>query len=123
MPDHQMSSYDLYAPHGPTRPTWSLPSRTDILTLAVNSSGPAFDYLGEANKQRTSRHARFSRSSYFGILDLSGHQKGPLLHYQAHWRPELPMAHILPPLELAGARGTGHAGACVYFLATRRNFS
>jgi beta-galactosidase len=37
-----------------------------------------------------------SRSSYFGIIDLAGFKKDRFYIYQAHWRPELPMAHILP---------------------------
>lgn len=37
-----------------------------------------------------------SRSSYFGILDLAGFKKDRFYLYQSRWRPELPMAHILP---------------------------
>jgi len=37
-----------------------------------------------------------SRSSYFGILDLAGFKKDRFYIYQAHWRPDFPMAHILP---------------------------
>ncbi len=37
-----------------------------------------------------------SRSSYFGILDLAGFKKDRFWLYQSKWRPELPMAHILP---------------------------
>jgi beta-galactosidase len=37
-----------------------------------------------------------SRSSYFGIIDLAGFKKDRFYIYQAKWRPELPMAHILP---------------------------
>jgi beta-galactosidase len=37
-----------------------------------------------------------SRSSYFGIIDLAGFKKDRFYIYQARWRPELPMAHILP---------------------------
>lgn len=37
-----------------------------------------------------------SRSSYFGILDLAGFPKDRFYLYQARWRPDLPMAHILP---------------------------
>ena len=37
-----------------------------------------------------------SRSSYFGILDLAGFKKDRFYIYQARWRPELKMAHILP---------------------------
>jgi beta-galactosidase len=37
-----------------------------------------------------------SRSSYFGIVDLAGFPKDRFYLYQSQWRPELPMAHILP---------------------------
>jgi len=37
-----------------------------------------------------------SRSSYFGIMDLAGFKKDRYFLYQSRWRPELPMAHILP---------------------------
>jgi beta-galactosidase len=37
-----------------------------------------------------------SRSSYFGILDLAGFKKDRFYLYQSRWRPEMPMAHILP---------------------------
>ena len=37
-----------------------------------------------------------SRSSYFGMIDLAGFPKDRFYIYQARWRPELPMAHILP---------------------------
>jgi beta-galactosidase len=37
-----------------------------------------------------------SRSSYFGIIDLAGFKKDRFYLYQSKWRPELPMAHILP---------------------------
>jgi beta-galactosidase len=37
-----------------------------------------------------------SRSSYFGIVDLAGFKKDRYYIYQAHWRPDFPMAHILP---------------------------
>ncbi len=37
-----------------------------------------------------------SRSSYFGIVDLCGFPKDRFYLYQSQWRPDLPMAHILP---------------------------
>src|SRR5207237_1961866 len=37
-----------------------------------------------------------SRSSYFGIVDLDGFKKDRFYIYQARWRPDFPMAHILP---------------------------
>ncbi|WP_111709790.1 beta-galactosidase GalB [Lutibacter citreus] len=36
------------------------------------------------------------RSSYFGIVDLCGFPKDRYYLYQSRWKPELPMAHILP---------------------------
>ena len=49
-----------------------------------------WDYLGEPTPYSA------SRSSYFGIIDLAGFKKDRFYLYQAHWRPDLPMAHILP---------------------------
>lgn len=37
-----------------------------------------------------------SRSSYFGIVDLAGFKKDRFYIYQAHWRPDFPMVHVLP---------------------------
>ncbi len=37
-----------------------------------------------------------SRSSYFGIVDLCGFKKDRFYIYQARWRPELPIVHVLP---------------------------
>jgi beta-galactosidase len=37
-----------------------------------------------------------SRSSYFGIVDLAGFKKDRFYLYQARWRPDFPMAHLLP---------------------------
>ncbi|MFO1476509.1 MAG: beta-galactosidase GalB [Verrucomicrobiota bacterium] len=49
-----------------------------------------WDYLGEPTPFDS------SRSSYSGIIDLAGFRKDRFYIYQAHWRPEFPMAHILP---------------------------
>lgn len=49
-----------------------------------------WDYLGEPTPYYS------SRSSYFGIIDLAGFPKDRFYLYQSRWRPELPMAHILP---------------------------
>jgi beta-galactosidase len=50
-------------------------------------------------------HPDTSRSSYFGILDLDGFKKDRFYLYQAHWRPDLPMAHILPSWNWKGREG------------------
>jgi beta-galactosidase len=49
-----------------------------------------WDYLGEPTPFDQ------SRSSYSGIIDLAGFKKDRFYLYQAHWRPDFPMAHILP---------------------------
>ncbi|MBN2180904.1 MAG: DUF4982 domain-containing protein [Sedimentisphaerales bacterium] len=49
-----------------------------------------WDYLGEPTPYDT------SRSSYCGIIDLAGFRKDRFYLYQSHWRPDFPMAHILP---------------------------
>ncbi len=49
-----------------------------------------WDYLGEPTPYYT------SRSSYSGIIDLAGFPKDRFWLYQARWRPDHPMAHLLP---------------------------
>jgi beta-galactosidase len=53
-----------------------------------------FDYLGEPTPWGGGNDP--SRSSYYGIIDLAGFLKDRYYLYQAHWRPDFPMAHILP---------------------------
>ncbi|MDT0687849.1 beta-galactosidase GalB [Autumnicola psychrophila] len=49
-----------------------------------------WDYLGEPTPYY------LSRSSYFGVIDLAGFKKDRFYLYQSRWRPNHPMAHILP---------------------------
>jgi len=49
-----------------------------------------WDYLGEPTPYYE------SRSSYFGIIDLAGFKKDRFYLYQSYWKPDFPMAHILP---------------------------
>lgn len=49
-----------------------------------------WDYLGEPTPYY------LARSSYYGVIDLAGFPKDRFYLYQSRWRPELPMAHILP---------------------------
>jgi beta-galactosidase len=116
----QVSSYDLYAP------PWAFPPDTEWegLDRASFTAGEfvwtGFDYLGEptpygsdatnllnftdpAEKARAEKQLAElrkievpSRSSYFGIVDLAGFPKDRYYLYQARWRPDLRMAHILP---------------------------
>jgi beta-galactosidase len=55
-----------------------------------------WDHLGEPTPYYDSRGTYGARSSYSGSIDLAGFRKDRFYLYQAHWRPELPMAHLLP---------------------------
>jgi len=58
-----------------------------------------WDYLGEPTPYYS------ARSSYSGIIDLAGFKKDRFYLYQARWRPEFPMAHILPHWSLYDRMG------------------
>ena len=58
-----------------------------------------FDYLGEP----TPYYA--ARSSYSGMIDLAGFKKDRFYLYQSEWRPDYPMAHILPHWNWPGREG------------------
>ncbi len=89
--NNQMSSYDLYAPSWATPPDWEFKGQEQYPFSAGEFVWTGFDYLGEPTP-----YDRTSRSSYFGIVDLDGFKKDRFYIYQAHWRPDYPMAHILP---------------------------
>jgi len=85
-----VSAYELYtAPFGSSadKVFASLEKHPDVAGGFVWSG---WDYLGEPTPYYS------SRSSYFGIIDLGGFKKDRFYLYQSHWRPEHPMAHILP---------------------------
>jgi beta-galactosidase len=118
--DFQMSSYDLYAPAWATPPDWEFHGQDQYPYAAGEFVWTGFDYLGEptpynadrsnllnftdpAEKAKMEKELEAigkihvpSRSSYFGIVDLAGFKKDRFYLYQARWRPELAMAHILP---------------------------
>jgi beta-galactosidase len=91
---HQMSSYDLYYPSWATSPETEFGAQDRFPFVGGEFVWTGFDYLGEPTPwgQRND----VSRSSYFGIIDLAGFKKDRFYLYQSHWRPDLPMAHILP---------------------------
>ncbi len=118
--DFQMSSYDLYAPPWATTPDTEFAGQDKNPFVAGEFVWTGFDYLGEptpynrdlsnllnffdpAGKARAQQELESlgkipvpSRSSYFGIVDLAGLKKDRYYLYQARWRPDFPMAHILP---------------------------
>ncbi|HET7626271.1 MAG TPA: beta-galactosidase GalB [Verrucomicrobiae bacterium] len=118
--DFQMSSYDLYAPRWAMPPDQEFKGQDEFPFVAGEFVWTGFDYLGEptpyngdrstllnytdpAEKARAEKELKElgkilvpSRSSYFGIVDLAGFKKDRFYIYQAKWRPDFPMAHILP---------------------------
>lgn len=118
--DFQMSSYDLYAPPWATPPDWEFKGQDQNPFTAGEFVWTGFDYLGEPTpydgktkkmpditdpilRQQLESELKqkgeiqlLSRSSYFGIVDLAGFKKDRFYIYQARWRPDFPMAHILP---------------------------
>ena len=118
--DFQMSSYDLYAPRWAWPPDVEFKGLDEFPFTAGEFVWTGFDYLGEptpydrdsttplsfidpARQEQAAKELKDtgrikvpSRSSYFGIVDLAGFKKDRFYIYQARWRPDLPMAHILP---------------------------
>ena len=116
----QMSSYDLYAPPWGNTPDVEFKNHDKFPFASGEFVWTGFDYLGEPTpyssnatklpdltdpeeREKMKRELEAndkapppSRSSYFGINDLAGFKKDRFYLYQAHWRPDLPMAHILP---------------------------
>ncbi|MEO5932384.1 MAG: beta-galactosidase GalB [Duganella sp.] len=116
----QVSSYDLTAPPWAWAPDVEFAGIDNNPFVAGEFVWTGFDYLGEptpynddatnvfnftdpAQQQAAAKELAElrkikmpSRSSYFGIVDLAGFKKDRFYLYQARWRPELPMAHLLP---------------------------
>jgi beta-galactosidase len=90
----QMSSYDLYYPSWATSPDTEFTAQDRFPFLGGEFVWTGFDYLGEPTPWGGGNDP--SRSSYFGIIDLAGFKKDRFYIYQAQWRPDFPMAHILP---------------------------
>jgi beta-galactosidase len=86
----QMSSYDLYFPPWATSPDKEFAAQERYPFVGGEFVWTGWDYLGEPTPFDS------SRSSYFGIIDLAGFRKDRFYLYQSQWRPDLPMAHILP---------------------------
>ncbi|NLA49151.1 MAG: glycoside hydrolase family 2 protein, partial [Bacteroidales bacterium] len=85
-----VSAYELYtAPFG-SAPDKVFASQDKNPFVAGEFVWTGWDYLGEPTPYY------LSRSSYSGIIDLAGFKKDRFYLYQSHWRPDMPMAHILP---------------------------
>jgi len=127
--DFQVSSYDLSAPPWAMRPEGEFMGQDTNAFVGGEFVWTGFDYLGEptpynsdlsnlnnySNPEDRARAERElaeigkirtpSRSSYFGIVDLAGFKKDRFYLYQSRWRPDFPMAHILPHWNWSGREG------------------
>ncbi|PTQ96653.1 beta-galactosidase [Mucilaginibacter yixingensis] len=87
---HQVSAYELYSVDFGSSAEKVLATMYAHPYVAGGFVWSGWDYIGEPTPYYS------SRSSYFGIIDLAGFKKDRFYLYQAAWRPELPMAHLLP---------------------------
>ena len=126
----QVSSYDLRQPGWGSLPDEEFAALDRAPGMCGEFVWTGFDYLGEptpynsdttnllnvhgdakkleemkAELERIKKSRAPSRSSYFGIVDLAGFPKDRYWLYQARWRPDLPMAHILPHWNWPGREG------------------
>ncbi len=85
-----VTSYELHAVDFGSSPEKVFASIGKHPFVAGEFVWTGWDHLGEPTPYYD------SRSSYSGIIDLAGFKKERFYLYQSHWRPELPMAHLLP---------------------------
>lgn len=87
---HQVSSYELYSVDFGSSADKVFATLDKHPYVAGGFVWTGWDYIGEPTPYYT------SRSSYSGIIDLAGFKKDRFYLYQSHWRPDFPMAHLLP---------------------------
>lgn len=88
--DKKVSAYELYTAQFGASPDKVFASQDKHPFVAGEFVWSGWDYLGEPTPYYD------ARSSYSGIIDLAGFKKDRFYLYQSRWRPDLPMAHILP---------------------------
>lgn len=88
--NQQVSAYELYTAQFGASPDKVFASQDKHPFVAGEFVWSGWDYLGEPTPYYS------ARSSYSGIIDLAGFKKDRFYLYQSRWRPDLPMAHILP---------------------------
>ena len=86
----QVSSYELHAVDFGSSADKVFASLDRHPFVAGEFVWTGWDHLGEPTPYYE------SRSAYCGIIDLAGFKKDRFYLYQAHWRPEHAMIHILP---------------------------
>ena len=94
-----VSAYELYTAQFGASPDKVFASQDKHPFVAGEFVWSGWDYLGEPTPYYT------ARSSYCGLIDLAGFKKDRFYLYQSRWRPDLPMAHILPHWNWPGRIG------------------
>ena len=87
---HQVSAYELHAVDFGSTAEKVFASLEKHPFSAGEFVWTGWDHLGEPTPYYE------ARSSYCGIIDLAGFPKDRYYLYQSQWRPDLPMAHLLP---------------------------
>jgi beta-galactosidase len=95
----QVSGYELYTAQFGASPDKVFSSQDKHPFVAGEFVWSGWDYLGEPTPYYN------ARSSYSGIIDLAGFPKDRYYMYQARWRPDLPMVHIIPHWNWTGREG------------------
>lgn len=86
----EVSAYELYTAQFGSSPDKVFATQDHYPFVAGEFVWTGWDYIGEPTPYYS------ARSSYSGIIDLAGFKKDRFYLYQARWRPDLPMVHILP---------------------------
>ena len=86
----QVSAYELYTAFFGSSPDKVFAAQDKHPFVAGEFVWSGWDYLGEPTPYYG------ARSSYSGIIDLAGFKKDRFYLYESRWRPDHPMAHILP---------------------------
>lgn len=86
----EVSGYELYTAQFGASPDKVFATQDRHPYVAGEFVWTGWDYIGEPTPYYS------ARSSYSGIIDLAGFKKDRFYLYQSRWRPDLPMAHILP---------------------------
>ncbi|MEA5141025.1 beta-galactosidase GalB [Arcicella rigui] len=86
----EVSAYELYTAQFGSSPDKVFATQDRHPYVAGEFVWTGWDYIGEPTPYYS------ARSSYSGIIDLAGFKKDRFYLYQARWRPNLRIAHILP---------------------------
>jgi beta-galactosidase len=87
---HHVTSYELHAVDFGSSAEKVFGSLERHPFVAGEFVWTGWDHLGEPTPYYE------ARSAYCGMIDLAGFRKDRFYLYQSYWRPELPMAYILP---------------------------